>query len=163
VALRRHTLLPPEDCFYALQPTITALFAIGPDASPAFSGPVLGGALGTRRGGLRNRSKLEKVTRIVVIGSGGLGGYFGVRLVKGRADVVFLARGSHLAAMRSQGLSVEGGPEVIDVRPVEATDDPTKMGVADLVIVAVADRLRERTFALFPSRSTTFQMRSDNS
>ncbi|HEY3793676.1 MAG TPA: 2-dehydropantoate 2-reductase [Bradyrhizobium sp.] len=75
--------------------------------------------------------------RIAVIGSGGLGGYFGARLVKGGADVVFLARGAHLEAMRSRGLSVEGGPEVLDVGPVEATDDPAKMGVADLVIVAV--------------------------
>jgi len=75
--------------------------------------------------------------RIAVIGSGGVGGYFGARLVKGGADVVFLARGAHLAAMRSQGLSVEGGPEVLDVGPVEATDDPAKMGVADLVIFAV--------------------------
>jgi 2-dehydropantoate 2-reductase len=75
--------------------------------------------------------------RIAVIGSGGLGGYFGARLVKGGADVVFLARGAHLAAMRTQGLSVEGGPEVLDVGPVEATDDPAKIGVADLVIFAV--------------------------
>ena len=75
--------------------------------------------------------------RIAVIGSGGLGGYFGARLVKGGADVVFLARGPHLAAMRSQGLSIEGGPEVLDVGRVEATDDPAKMGVADLVMFAV--------------------------
>jgi 2-dehydropantoate 2-reductase len=39
--------------------------------------------------------------------------------------------------MRSRGLSVEGGPEILDVGPVEATDDPARMGVADLVIVAV--------------------------
>jgi len=75
--------------------------------------------------------------RIAVIGSGGVGGYFGARLVKGGADVVFLARGAHLAAMRSQGLSVEGGTEILDVGPVEATDDPAKIGVADLVMFAV--------------------------
>ena len=49
--------------------------------------------------------------RIAVMGSGGVGGYFGARLVKGGADVHFVARGAHLAAMRDHGLAVEGGPE----------------------------------------------------
>ena len=44
------------------------------------------------------------------MGSGGVGGYFGARLVQGGADVHFIARGSHLAALRERGLSVEGGP-----------------------------------------------------
>ena len=47
------------------------------------------------------------------MGSGGVGGYFGARLVKGGADVHFVARGAHLAAMRERGLAVEGGPEAI--------------------------------------------------
>ena len=51
--------------------------------------------------------------RIAIMGSGGVGGYFGARLVKGGADVHFVARGSHLAAMRERGLAVEGGPEAI--------------------------------------------------
>jgi 2-dehydropantoate 2-reductase len=75
--------------------------------------------------------------RIAVIGSGGVGGYFGARLANGGADVVFLARGAHLAALRSQGIRVEGGPEQLHVGSVQATDDPSQMGVADLVLIAV--------------------------
>ena len=41
--------------------------------------------------------------RIAVMGSGGLGGYFGARLASGGADVRFIARGKHLQAMRSEG------------------------------------------------------------
>ena len=40
--------------------------------------------------------------RIAIMGSGGVGGYFGARLAKGGADVHFVARGSHLAAMRER-------------------------------------------------------------
>ena len=75
--------------------------------------------------------------RIAVIGAGGLGGYFGARLAQGGADVRFLARGSHLAAMREHGLAIEGGPEVIRVVPVRASDDPADLGVADFVLLAV--------------------------
>ena len=75
--------------------------------------------------------------RIAVIGSGGLGGYFGGRLAQGGADVRFLARGADLAAMRADGLAIEGGPEVIRVAPVRASDDPADLGVADFVLLAV--------------------------
>ncbi len=74
--------------------------------------------------------------RIAVIGSGGVGGYFGARLAKGGADVTFLARGAHLAAMRSEGLTIEG-PDALHLDKVQATDDPAQMGVADLVMFAV--------------------------
>lgn len=74
--------------------------------------------------------------RIAVIGSGGVGGYFGARLAQGGADVTFLARGAHLAAMRSEGLMIEG-PDALHLDKVQATDDPAKMGVADLVMFAV--------------------------
>jgi 2-dehydropantoate 2-reductase len=75
--------------------------------------------------------------RIAVIGSGGVGGFFGARLAHGGADVSFLARGAHLAAMKSRGISIEGDPEPIRVEKVAATDDASKMGIADLVIFAV--------------------------
>ncbi len=73
---------------------------------------------------------------IAIIGSGGVGGYFGARLARGGADVTFLARGAHLAALRAQGIAVEG-PEAIRVNPVRATDDPAAIGVADIVLFAV--------------------------
>src|SRR5579863_405132 len=88
---------------------------------------------------MRNAPKDETgvTLRIAIIGSGGVGGYFGARLAKGGADVVFLARGAHLAALRSQGIKVEDGAEPLHVAPVEATDDPSKIGIADFVLIAV--------------------------
>jgi 2-dehydropantoate 2-reductase len=75
--------------------------------------------------------------RIAVFGTGGLGGYFGTRLVLGgRADVHFVARGAHLQAMRADGLRIEG-PEPVHVPRVQATDDPAEIGPVDLVMLCV--------------------------
>jgi 2-dehydropantoate 2-reductase len=75
--------------------------------------------------------------RIAIMGSGGLGGYFGARLVQGGgADVHFVARGQHLDAMRRDGLRIEG-PEPIHVPKVSATSDPREIGVADVVMLCV--------------------------
>ncbi len=74
--------------------------------------------------------------RIAVMGSGGLGGYFGARLAHGGADVSFIARGTHLAAMRSDGLRIEG-PAALYLPSVVATDDPAQIGVVDLVMFCV--------------------------
>ncbi|MBM3770379.1 MAG: hypothetical protein FJW27_03655 [Acidimicrobiia bacterium] len=56
--------------------------------------------------------------RIVVLGSGGVGGYFGGRLAAKGVDVTFIARGAHLAAMRARGLRVDspGGGHTASVR-----------------------------------------------
>jgi 2-dehydropantoate 2-reductase len=75
--------------------------------------------------------------RIAIMGSGGVGGYFGARLVKGGADVHFIARGSHLAAMRTHGLAIEGGPNPIHLTKVDVTDDPRTIGPVDLVMFCV--------------------------
>ena len=75
--------------------------------------------------------------RIAIIGAGGVGGYFGGKLAQGGADVVFIARGATLEAMRSHGLRVDSikGDFVID-RP-NATDDPATAGKVDAVFVTV--------------------------
>src|SRR6266849_3903378 len=75
--------------------------------------------------------------KIAVMGSGGVGGYFGARLATGGADVTFVARGGHLAAMREHGLTVEGGPDEIRLPCVNAVEDPAAIGIVDLVIFAV--------------------------
>ncbi|MCJ2048933.1 ketopantoate reductase family protein [Methylobacterium sp. J-070] len=75
--------------------------------------------------------------RIAVIGSGGVGGYFGARLAMGGADVRFLARGEHLRTLRSDGIRVEGGPEPLHIPKVTATDDPSGLGEVDYALIAV--------------------------
>ena len=46
--------------------------------------------------------------RICVVGSGAVGGYYGAKMARAGHDVVFAARGAHLAAMRARGLTVKG-------------------------------------------------------
>jgi 2-dehydropantoate 2-reductase len=75
--------------------------------------------------------------RIAVMGSGGLGGFFGGRLAKGGADVVFVARGAHLAALKTSGLSIESPDESFTLPSVQATDDPASIGPVDLVLFTV--------------------------
>ena len=75
--------------------------------------------------------------RIAVMGSGGVGGYFGARLARGGADVVFIARGAHLEAMRKHGLRIENENEPIELPEVNATDDPSSIGRVDLILFAV--------------------------
>lgn len=75
--------------------------------------------------------------RIAIMGSGGLGGFFGAKLVHGgAAEVHFVARGQHLEAMRREGLRVEG-PEPLHVARPNVTDDPGQIGIADVVMLCV--------------------------
>lgn len=75
--------------------------------------------------------------RIAVIGAGGVGGAFGAALAKAGADVTFLARGAHLAAMREKGLQVLGPRGDVHLSPTQATDDAATIGPVDLVLFCV--------------------------
>lgn len=76
--------------------------------------------------------------KIAVMGSGGVGGFYGGRLANAGCDVSFVARGAHLEAMREHGLAIENEAQGnIHVRGVKVTDDPAKIGVVDLVLIAV--------------------------
>lgn len=76
--------------------------------------------------------------KIAVMGSGGVGGFFGGRLAHAGYDISFVARGSHMAAMREHGLTIENEPQGdIHIPRVTVTDDPATIGVADLVLIAV--------------------------
>ena len=75
--------------------------------------------------------------RIAVVGAGGVGGGFGVALAKAGADVTFIARGAHLAAMKSQGLRVQGGRGESHLVPTQATDNPVDVGKVDFVLFCV--------------------------
>ena len=76
--------------------------------------------------------------KILVMGSGGVGGFYGGRLAHTGCDVTFVARGAHLAAMRELGLLIENEAQGnIHVKPIKVTDDLASTGIADLVIIAV--------------------------
>jgi 2-dehydropantoate 2-reductase len=75
--------------------------------------------------------------RIAIVGSGGVGGYFGGRLAAAGADVTFLARGAHLEAMRARGLRITSPNGDLDLPRVKAESDPQAVGPADIVFFAV--------------------------
>jgi 2-dehydropantoate 2-reductase len=75
--------------------------------------------------------------RIAIFGAGSIGGYFGGRLSQVGEDVVFIARGEHLNAMLKHGLQVDSINGDFAVQPVQATDDPSKIGEVDMVLVGV--------------------------
>lgn len=75
--------------------------------------------------------------RIAVFGAGGVGGYFGGRLAQAGEEVIFIARGEHLRAMQTNGLRVDSIKGDFTVQSVQATDDPNRVGVVDMILVAV--------------------------
>lgn len=75
--------------------------------------------------------------KIAVLGAGGIGGYYGGLLLQTGHDVTFLARGTHLQAIRERGLTIESvlsGPVRL---PARATDQPAEIGPVDLVLFTV--------------------------
>ncbi len=89
--------------------------------------------------------------RVVIWGAGGVGGYLGARLAQGGAEVAFVARGAHLAAMRQGGLRVESPLGDVHLPGVEAAADPAVLGPADVVAVTVKGRdLAEAAAGLQP-------------
>jgi 2-dehydropantoate 2-reductase len=75
--------------------------------------------------------------RIAVMGTGGVGGYFGARLAKAGHEVVFVARGAQLAALQARGLAVESPLGDIHLPRVEVTDEPAGIAPVDIVLFGV--------------------------
>jgi 2-dehydropantoate 2-reductase len=75
--------------------------------------------------------------RVTIVGSGGVGGYYGGMLARASEDVTFIARGAHLDAMRANGLTVKTAHVGAFTIPVIATDDPNDIGPVDLVLFCV--------------------------
>jgi 2-dehydropantoate 2-reductase len=75
--------------------------------------------------------------RIAVMGTGGVGGYFGARLAQAGHDVAFVARGRQLDALSAHGLRVESPVGDVHLRDIEVTGKPAEIGSADLVLFTV--------------------------
>jgi 2-dehydropantoate 2-reductase len=75
--------------------------------------------------------------RIAVMGTGGVGGYFGARLAQAGHEVAFVARGRQLEALRAKGLRVESPLGDLHLPAVEVTDQPAEIGPVDLVLFTV--------------------------
>jgi 2-dehydropantoate 2-reductase len=86
--------------------------------------------------------------RIVVMGSGGTGGYFGAKLARAGEDVTFVARGAHLAALRAHGLRIKSAVEGEWTVPATAVERLEGRPVADLVLFCVKSFDTEEAGAL---------------
>ncbi len=75
--------------------------------------------------------------KIAIIGTGGVGGYFGGKLARAGYDVTFLARGGHLHAIQQHGLTVKSIKGDFKVAPAKVTGEIETIGTADLIILAV--------------------------
>lgn len=73
---------------------------------------------------------------IVVIGAGGVGGYYGGKLAQAGYDVTFVARAKHLQAIKNNGLQVKSVKGDFVVKP-HVTDDISTLVNPDLVILGV--------------------------
>ena len=75
--------------------------------------------------------------RIAVVGTGGIGGPYGASLAKAGADVTFVARGAHLAAIRENGLRIEGDRGETHIQSAQATDKIAEIATVDIVLCCV--------------------------
>lgn len=75
--------------------------------------------------------------RLVVLGVGGVGGYFGARLARGGEAVTFVARGAHLDAIRRAGLRIRSTIEGEYTVAATAVEDVTGLPPADAVLLCV--------------------------
>ena len=87
--------------------------------------------------------------RIAVVGIGGVGGYYGGKLAQyynaqSDIEVVFIARGEHLAQIRKHGLKLLTTEGNLTATPAIATDSPEELGPIDIVIICVKSYGLER-------------------
>jgi 2-dehydropantoate 2-reductase len=73
--------------------------------------------------------------KVAVMGTGAIGGYIGARLAAAGAEVTFIARGAHLAAIRAEGLRLSSPLGDLHLTPASATDDPSTVGKVDVVLL----------------------------
>ncbi|MEJ7931524.1 2-dehydropantoate 2-reductase [Ramlibacter sp. AN1015] len=74
--------------------------------------------------------------KVCIYGAGAIGGWIGARLARAGAEVSVVARGATLQALQLHGLRLESGGEVVQA-PVQSSEQPSELGVQDLVVVAV--------------------------
>jgi 2-dehydropantoate 2-reductase len=81
--------------------------------------------------------KQEVKMKILIMGTGGVGGYYGGLLAQQGNEVTFISRGAHLYAIRHEGLKVKSVHGDFIVLPADATDDPANVGPVDLILFCV--------------------------
>lgn len=75
--------------------------------------------------------------KIGIFGAGAMGGLMGAAFAQQGHQVTFIARGAHLAAIRENGLRIEGDRGSFVVRNARATANPAEAGAQDLLLICV--------------------------
>jgi 2-dehydropantoate 2-reductase len=75
--------------------------------------------------------------KILIMGTGGVGGYYGGLLAQQGHDVTFIARGAHLDAIQKQGLKIKSVHGDFSIFPAKAAEEPGKAGETDLILFCV--------------------------
>ena len=75
--------------------------------------------------------------KILIMGSGGVGGFFGGKLAHAGYDVKFIARGKHLEAMKQNGLKIISETGDFTINPVNVSDNPQDFETPDLILLCV--------------------------
>jgi len=75
--------------------------------------------------------------RLVILGAGAIGGVIGAHLARANREVLLLARGAHLAAIRERGLAVETPTGTFVVRPPVAESRAVDWHAGDVIVLAV--------------------------
>src|SRR5690606_8961198 len=75
--------------------------------------------------------------RVAIMGTGAVGGYYGALLARAGHDVVFVARGAQLEALRARGLRIVGDEEDFTLHPLTVVANPAQGGVVDVVLLCV--------------------------
>jgi len=102
--------------------------------------------------------------KIAIMGTGGVGGYYGGLLAQHGHDVTFIARGAHLQAIQENGLQVKSIHGDFHVNPAQATDDTTQVGPVDLVVFCTktyaTDEAAHQTKPLVASDTTVMSLQN---
>ncbi len=83
--------------------------------------------------------------KIYVVGTGGVGGYFGGLLAKGGKDVTFIARGEHRKALKKNGLTVKSVLGEFVIQPVQVMEHISEISKPDLILFTVKTYDTEKT------------------
>ena len=88
--------------------------------------------------------------RYIIMGTGGVGGFFGGKLAASGEDVWFIARGKHLDAMKDHGLRIKSTAGDFTIPPGKITDNAIPIGRADVVLFCVKSHDTESGANLLP-------------
>jgi hypothetical protein len=98
--------------------------------------------------------------RIATMATGGIGGFLAVKLANAGHSVASIARGSHLDAIRANGLRLDSASGSEIARPEIATDRPDEVGVVDAIILGVKGHALDDAIVARPPASTHYVRRS---